>query len=54
MRAYTFIPYYFVHSKHRSSEYLLVFGASWNTGIIPYSQVRKWEQMLLRFSRITR
>jgi hypothetical protein len=41
LRAYSFIPYYFVHSKHRSTEDLLVFGASWDTGVFPYSQVRK-------------
>jgi hypothetical protein len=41
LRAYSFIPYYFVNSKHRSTEDLLVFVVSWNTGIIQYSQVRK-------------
>jgi hypothetical protein len=41
LRAYSFIPYYFVHSKHRCTEDLLVFGASWDTGVFPYSQVRK-------------
>ncbi|MGA9169776.1 MAG: hypothetical protein WBZ20_06500 [Nitrososphaeraceae archaeon] len=54
MRAYRELyPYYFVHSKHRSNEYLLVIDPSSSTAVIAYSQARKREQKLLRFLRMT-